>query len=66
MLYTLLTTTATAPSKAYADDAGFDLYCDADLVIEPSSFVDVPLGVAIKVPAPRRNRYPRHTSTHKI
>jgi dUTP pyrophosphatase len=39
-----------APTKAYADDAGFDLYCDADMVIEPSTFVDVPLGVAIKVP----------------
>lgn len=50
LLYTLLTMSAIAPTKAYADDAGFDLYCDADLVIEPSSFVDVPLGVAIKVP----------------
>ena len=39
-----------APTKAYADDAGFDLYCDADMVIEPSTFVDIPLGVAIKVP----------------
>lgn len=50
LLYTLLTPTATAPTKAYPDDAGFDLYCDADLVIQPSTFVDVPLGVAIKVP----------------
>jgi len=50
LLYTLLTPTASAPTKAYADDAGFDLYCDADLVIEPATFVDVPLGVAIKVP----------------
>ncbi len=50
LLYTLLTPTATAPTKAYADDAGFDLYCDADLVVEPATFVDVPLGVAIKVP----------------
>ena len=50
LLYTLLTMSATAPTKAYADDAGFDLYCDADLAIEPSSFIDVPLGVAIKVP----------------
>ncbi len=50
LLYTLLSTTATAPTKAYADDAGFDLYCDADLVVEPATFVDVPLGVAIKVP----------------
>jgi len=50
LLYRVLTPTGLAPTKAYADDAGFDLYCDADMVIEPSTFVDVPLGVAIKVP----------------
>lgn len=50
LLYRVLTPTGLAPTKAYADDAGFDLYCDAELVIEPSTFVDVPLGVAIKVP----------------
>lgn len=50
LLYRVLTPTGLAPTKAYADDAGFDLYCDAEMVIEPSSFVDVPLGVAIKVP----------------
>lgn len=50
LLFKKLTSTALSPTKAYGDDAGFDLYCDDDLVIEPSTFVDVPLGVAIKVP----------------
>lgn len=50
LLYRVLTSSGLAPTKAYADDAGFDLYCDAELVIEPHTFVDVPLGVAIKVP----------------
>lgn len=50
LLYRLLTPTGLAPTKAYADDAGFDLYCDAEMTIEPHTFVDVPLGVAIKVP----------------
>jgi dUTP pyrophosphatase len=50
LLYRVLTPTGLAPTKAYSDDAGFDLYCDAELVVEPSTFVDVPLGVAIKVP----------------
>ena len=50
LLYRVLSSTGLAPTKAYADDAGFDLYCDAEMVIEPHTFVDVPLGVAIKVP----------------
>jgi dUTP pyrophosphatase len=50
LLYKKLSPTGLAPTKAYTDDAGFDLYCDAEMVIEPSTFVDVPLGVAIKVP----------------
>lgn len=50
LLYRVLTPTGLAPTKAYVDDAGFDLYCDAEMVIEPHTFVDVPLGVAIKVP----------------
>jgi dUTP pyrophosphatase len=50
LLFKRLTSTSTAPTKAYADDAGFDLYCDENIVIGPSTFVDVPLGVAIKVP----------------
>jgi dUTP pyrophosphatase len=50
LLYRVLSSSGQAPTKAYNDDAGFDLYCDAELVIEPHTFVDVPLGVAIKVP----------------
>lgn len=50
LLYKILTSTGKAPTKGYNDDAGFDLYCDAEMVIMPSTFVDIPLGVAIKVP----------------
>lgn len=50
LLYRVLTPSGLAPTKAFDDDAGFDLYCDAEMVIAPHTFVDVPLGVAIKVP----------------
>jgi len=50
LLYRVLTPTGLAPTKAYTDDAGFDLYCDGEMTIPPHSFVDVPLGIAIKVP----------------
>lgn len=49
-MYKKLTPTGLAPTKAYGDDAGFDLYCDTTIIIQPSTFVDIPLGVAIKVP----------------
>ena len=63
LLYQLLTSTGQAPTKAYNDDAGFDLYCDAEMVIEPSTFVDIPLGVAIKVPEGTRGLAPARSST---
>jgi dUTP pyrophosphatase len=39
-----------APTRAYADDAGFDLYVEGDWAIEPFSFVDVDLKCRIKTP----------------
>ena len=50
LLWTALSETAQGPAKAYDDDAGFDLFVDEDTTIEPSTFVDVPLGVAVKLP----------------
>ena len=38
------------PTRAYSDDAGFDLYVEGDWVIEPFSFVDVDLNCRIKTP----------------
>lgn len=41
---------AQLPSRAYADDAGLDLYLTADVTVEPGSFADLPCGVAVQLP----------------
>lgn len=41
---------AVVPSKAYADDAGFDLVCVEDRMIRPGEVEDVRTGVAIAMP----------------
>lgn len=41
---------AQLPSRAYSDDAGFDLYVSEDRVIEPGEFVDIPCAVAVELP----------------
>lgn len=40
----------TAPTRAYHDDAGLDLYVHGDYRVEPGQYVDIDLGVAIKAP----------------
>ena len=46
-----LSDTAQGPTKAHWDDAGFDLYVDEhDWMIQPGQFVDIPLGIAAKLP----------------
>lgn len=40
----------TAPSRAYADDAGFDLYVSQTVVIPAHRFLDVPCGVQVELP----------------
>ena len=47
----LLNDKAHTPSKAYVDDAGFDLYVSEDTVIQPGEFVDVPCAVAVELPS---------------
>lgn len=42
---------AQLPTKAYSDDAGFDLYVSEDVWIQPGEFVDVPCAVAIELPS---------------
>lgn len=39
------------PNRAYADDAGFDLYVSASVKIKPGQFVDIPCAVAVELPS---------------
>lgn len=39
------------PTKAYLDDAGFDLYVSERTIIPPHEFVDVPTDVAMELPS---------------
>lgn len=38
------------PKKGYEGDAGFDLHCSADMIIQPGGFVDVPCGINVQLP----------------
>lgn len=46
----LLSDKGTLPTKAYAGDAGWDLYASEEVSIEPGEFKDVPVGIAIALP----------------
>lgn len=41
---------AQLPTRAYADDAGFDLYCVDEMEIAPNGTADIPSGVAVQLP----------------
>lgn len=41
---------AILPSKAYHDDAGFDLFACMDITIPPGTPTDVPTGIACELP----------------
>lgn len=43
---------ARLPNRAHRGDAGFDMYVTERMVIEPSTFVDVPCGISIELPEP--------------
>ena len=42
--------TAQGPTQAHDDDAGFDLYVDGDWTVQPGQFVDISLGISVKLP----------------
>ena len=46
-----LSVRASQPTRAYDDDAGFDLYVSKRTKIKPGRFVDVPCAVAFELPA---------------
>lgn len=56
---------AQAPTRAYAGDAGWDLYVDEDAEIPPRSAVDLPLGVAVAIPDGYYGRIVGRSSTHR-
>lgn len=45
-----LTETAQLPTKAHEDDAGFDLYSDADVVVYPETRRLISTGIAVAIP----------------
>ncbi|MGL5077723.1 MAG: dUTP diphosphatase [Waterburya sp.] len=46
----LLSTNATAPTRAHATDAGLDLYAAVRTIIRPGKWACVPTNIAISVP----------------
>jgi dUTP pyrophosphatase len=48
--FVLLTPDAKLPTRAYPDDAGFDLYVVEDTDVPANQFVDIPLGVSVGLP----------------
>lgn len=38
------------PSKAYEGDAGFDLYTSEKIVVEPHSFINLPVDICVAFP----------------
>lgn len=45
-----LSGSATLPTRAHPDDAGFDLYASDSVVIEPGELRDIPVGIAVEPP----------------
>lgn len=45
-----LSDTAVLPTKAHATDAGFDLFADETVVIEPGRVAIIKTGIAVKLP----------------
>lgn len=41
---------AIIPTKAHANDSGFDLYASEDVIIEPGETALVPTGIAVQLP----------------
>lgn len=45
-----LTEDATIPTKAHADDSGYDLVASEDVIVEPGATAVVPTGIAVQLP----------------
>lgn len=43
-------TLAQLPTKGHDDDAGWDLYTCADVIIQPGYWEDIPIGISIEPP----------------
>lgn len=56
---------AMLPTKAYDDDAGWDLFVDKDVQIWPGSVTDVPTGVRVAIREGMYGRIVGRSSTHR-
>lgn len=65
LLVTLLAEDARVPTRAYDDDAGWDLYASESVEIPVGGFVDVPCGIAIAVPEGFFGRITSRSSTFR-
>jgi len=50
ILFKKLCEDAQAPAPQYTGDAGCDLYVSEDCVVAPNSFMDIPCGIAMRLP----------------
>jgi len=50
--FKLLSSTAHAPTRAHADDAGWDLYASSNVEIASFSYGEIPFDIAIELPKP--------------
>lgn len=41
---------ATMPTRAHANDAGFDMYVSKRVTVDPGAFADIPSGVHVQLP----------------
>jgi len=48
--YKLLSPSAKAPTRAYINDGGFDIYAEHDMVIQPRTSTNIRCAVAVMVP----------------
>lgn len=65
LMFQLTQSDAQVPTRAYAGDAGYDLYVTETTEVPPLSVIDVPSGVAAAIPFGHYGRIVGRSSTHR-